>query len=194
VARLRVPRQHVDMPDVVYLQFAFLLWLAVRRRRCVWCSRAGPTRLRALQEVRQRWCQRPCRLTTGTTATWEHLHDGPLQTCWPARLELDGGARAQSRPRLDRVYSGTAGHRQGAALDRHRVAPSGAGQLGLTPGVREMLRSMSPRDRRRRARGRRQPASQTLMYPRRGGIARNINKPLARRRHRAAVQARRPRS
>ncbi|MET0451566.1 MAG: sensor histidine kinase, partial [Mycobacterium sp.] len=81
---------HVGLPDVVYLQFGFLLWLAAATTAlCVVLTRRA-ARVAALLDVRRRLVAESMQADERTNRELaEHLHDGPLQTLLAARMELD---------------------------------------------------------------------------------------------------------
>ncbi|MDT7754638.1 MAG: two-component system, NarL family, sensor kinase, partial [Mycobacterium sp.] len=169
---------HVDMPDVVYLQFAFLLWLAVATTAlCLVLSRRS-NRVRALQEVRQRLVSEALQADDRHNRELaEHLHDGPLQTLLAARLELDEARERNPDPALDRVYSALQDTAKGLRSTVTELHPQVLAQLGLTPGVRELLRQYESRvivDAELQDVGK--PASQTLMYRAARELLANINK------------------
>jgi two-component system, NarL family, sensor kinase len=169
---------HVDMPDVVYLQFAFLLWLAVATTAlCLVLSRRS-NRVRVLQEVRQRLVSEALQADDRHNRELaEHLHDGPLQTLLAARLELDEARERNPDPALDRVYSALQDTAKGLRSTVTELHPQVLAQLGLTPGVRELLRQYESRvivDAELQDVGK--PASQTLMYRAARELLANINK------------------
>jgi two-component system, NarL family, sensor kinase len=169
---------HVDMPDVVYLQFAFLLWLAVATTAlCLVLSRRA-NRVRALQEVRQRLVSEAMQADDRHNRELaEHLHDGPLQTVLAARLDLDEARERNPDPALDRVYSALQDTAKGLRSTVTELHPQVLAQLGLTPGVRELLRQYESRlevDAELEDVGK--PASQTLMYRAARELLANVNK------------------
>ncbi|WP_319450253.1 MULTISPECIES: sensor histidine kinase [unclassified Mycobacterium] len=169
---------HVDMPDVVYLQFAFLLWLAVATTAlCLVLSRRA-NRVRALQEVRQRLVSEAMQADDRHNRELaEHLHDGPLQTLLAARLELDEARERNPDPALDRVYSALQDTAKGLRSTVTELHPQVLAQLGLTPAVRELLRQYETRfDVVADLEDVGKPASQTLMYRATRELLVNINK------------------
>jgi two-component system, NarL family, sensor kinase len=171
---------HVDMPDVVYLQFAFLLWLAVATTAlCLVLSRRA-NRVEALQEVRQRLVSEAMQADDRHNRELaEHLHDGPLQTLLAARLELDEARERNPDPALDRVYSALQDTAKGLRSTVTELHPQVLAQLGLTPAVGELLRQFEARggatvDAELEDVGK--PASQTLMYRAARELLANIHK------------------
>jgi two-component system NarL family sensor kinase len=169
---------HVDMPDVVYLQFAFLLWLAVATTAlCLVLSRRA-SKVVALQEVRQRLVSEAMQADDRHNRELaEHLHDGPLQTLLAARLELDEVRERNPDPALEHVYAALQETAKGLRSTVTELHPQVLAQLGLTDGVRELLRPYESRvtiDAELADVGK--PSSQTLMYRAARELLVNVNK------------------
>ncbi len=75
----------------------------------------------------------------------EHLHDGPLQTLLAARLELDEVRERNPDPALDMVYAALQETATGLRSTVTQLHPQVLAQLGLTAGVRELLRQFQSR-------------------------------------------------
>jgi two-component system NarL family sensor kinase len=75
----------------------------------------------------------------------EHLHDGPLQTLLAARLELDEARERNPDPALDMVYAALQETATGLRSTVSQLHPQVLAQLGLTAGVRELLRQFQSR-------------------------------------------------
>jgi two-component system NarL family sensor kinase len=75
----------------------------------------------------------------------EHLHDGPLQTLLAARLELDEVRERTPDPALDMVYAALNDTAAGLRSTVTALHPQVLAQLGLTPGIRELLRQLEAR-------------------------------------------------
>jgi two-component system NarL family sensor kinase len=109
----------------------------------------------------------------------EHLHDGPLQTLLAARMELDEVRERIPDPALDMVYAALNETAAGLRSTVTALHPQVLAQLGLTPGVRELLRQYETRgdfiiDADLEDVGR--PASQALLYRAARELLANINK------------------
>ena len=171
---------HVGLPDVVYLQFGFLLWLAVATTALCFVLTRRAARVAALLDVRRRLVAESMQADERTNRELaEHLHDGPLQTLLAARLELDEVRERNPDPALDMVYAALNDTAAGLRTTVTALHPQVLAQLGLTPGVRELLRQYEGRgdftiDAELEDVGR--PASQALMYRAARELLANINK------------------
>jgi two-component system, NarL family, sensor kinase len=171
---------HVDLPDVVYLQFAFLLWLAVATTALCLVLARRANRVKALQEVRQRLVSEAMQADDRHNRELaEHLHDGPLQTLLAARLELDEVRERNPDPALEHVYAALQETAKGLRSTVTELHPQVLAQLGLTEGVRELLRQYEARsgatvDAELEELGK--PASQTLMYRAARELLANVHK------------------
>jgi two-component system NarL family sensor kinase len=109
----------------------------------------------------------------------EHLHDGPLQTLLAARLELDEVRERMPDPSLDMVYAALNDTAAGLRSTVTALHPQVLAQLGLTPGVRELVRQYQGRgeftvDAELEDVGK--PVSQPLLYRAARELLANINK------------------
>jgi two-component system, NarL family, sensor kinase len=171
---------HIGLPDVVYLQFGFLLWLAVATTALCLVLTRRASRVRALLDVRRRLVAESMQADERTNRDLaEHLHDGPLQTLLAARLELDEVRERSPDPALDMVYAALNDTAAGLRSTVTALHPQVLAQLGLAPGVRELLRQSETRgdfivDAELEDVGR--PASQALLYRAARELLANINK------------------
>jgi len=137
---------HVGLPDVVYLQFGFLIWLAVATTALCLVLTRRAARVAALLEVRKRLVAESMHADERTNRELaEHLHDGPLQTLLAARLELDEVRERMPDPALDMVYRALNDTAAGLRSTVTALHPQVLAQLGLTPGVRELVRQHQSR-------------------------------------------------
>lgn len=171
---------HVGLPDVVYLQFGFLLWLALATTAlCLVLSRRA-SRVAALLDVRRRLVAESMQADERTNRELaEHLHDGPLQVLMAARLELDEVRERHPDPGLDMVYAALNETAAGLRSTVTALHPQVLAQLGLVPGVRELVRQYQGRggvtiDAELEDVGR--PASQALLYRAARELLTNIGK------------------
>jgi two-component system NarL family sensor kinase len=109
----------------------------------------------------------------------EHLHDGPLQTLLAARMELDEVRERMPDPSLDMVHAALNDTAAGLRSTVTALHPQVLAQLGLTPGVRELLRQYESRgdftiDAELEDVGK--PASQALLYRAARELLANVNK------------------
>jgi two-component system, NarL family, sensor kinase len=171
---------HVGMPDVVYLQFGFLIWLAVATTALCLVLTRRAARVSALLDVRRRLVAESMQADERTNRDLaEHLHDGPLQTLLAARMELDGVRERIPDPALDMVYAALNETAAGLRSTVTALHPQVLAQLGLAAGVRELLRQYETRgeyiiDADLEDVGR--PASQALLYRAARELLANINK------------------
>jgi two-component system NarL family sensor kinase len=137
---------HVGLPDVVYLQVGFLLWLAVATTAlCLVLSRRA-ARVNALLEMRRRLVAESMQADERTNRELaEHLHDGPLQVLLAARLELDEVRERIPDPTLDAVYAALNDTAAGLRSTVTALHPQVLAQLGLTAGLRELIRQSEDR-------------------------------------------------
>lgn len=137
---------HVGLPDVVYLQVGFLVWLAVATTALCFVLTRRAARVAALLDVRRRLVAESMQADERTNRELaEHLHDGPLQTLLAARLELDEVRDRMPDPALDMVYEALNDTAAGLRSTVTALHPQVLAQLGLTPGVRELVRQHESR-------------------------------------------------
>lgn len=171
---------HVGLPDVVYLQFGFLLWLAAATTALCLVLTRRAARVAALLDVRRRLVAESMQADERTNRELaEHLHDGPLQTLLAARMELDEARERMPDPALDRVYAALNDTAAGLRSTVTALHPQVLAQLGLVPGLRELLRQCETRgdfiiDADLEDVGR--PASQALLYRAARELLTNITK------------------
>jgi two-component system, NarL family, sensor kinase len=158
----------VGMPDMVYVHFGFLLWLAVASTAlCIVLARRA-ARVTALLEIRRRLVQETALAEERHNRELaEHLHDGPLQTLLAARLELDEVRERHPDPALDMVHAALQETAKGMRSTVTELHPQVLAQLGLTAAVRELARQYDDRgdfivDAQLDDVG--HPASQALLY------------------------------
>jgi two-component system, NarL family, sensor kinase len=170
----------VGMPNMVYTDFGFLLWLAVATTALCLVLARRSARVKALQEVRRRLVAEAMQADDRHNRDLaEHLHDGPLQTLLAARLELDDVRQRVPDPALDRVYSAMQETATGLRSTVTELHPQVLAQLGLSAAVRELLRQYESRngltvDAALDDVGK--PASQSLMYRAARELLTNVNK------------------
>lgn len=138
----------IGLPDMVYTHFGFLLWLAVATTAlCLVLSRRS-ARIKALLEVRRQLVSEAMRADERhNREVAENLHDGPLQNLLAARMELDEVRERIAEPALDTVRAAlqdTAKQLRAGVTELH---PQVLAQLGLTEGIRELLRQFESRTR-----------------------------------------------
>ena len=154
---------------MVYTQFGFLVWLALAATALSFVMARREERLKTLQQVRLQLVAEAIQSDERRNReVAEQLHDGPLQTLLAARLEL-GEVRERTPDRtLDAVYSAL----QDTATDLRstvtQLHPQVLAQLGLTAGVRELLRQFRTRNNSIAVTGELEevgmPRSQSLLY------------------------------
>ena len=136
----------VGLPNMVYTHFGFMVWMAVATTALSFVLARRAARLRALQEVRRQLVSEAMQSDERhNREVAEHLHDGPLQTLLAARMELEEARERHPDPALDLVYTAlqeTAGGLRSTVTELH---PQVLAQLGLTAGVRELLRQFQTR-------------------------------------------------
>ncbi|WP_137146272.1 sensor histidine kinase [Mycolicibacterium sp. CR10] len=136
----------MGLPDIVYTHFGFIVWLAVAMTALSFVLTRRAQRLRALQEVRVQLVSEAMQSDERYhREVAEHLHDGPLQTLLAARLELDEARERNPDPALDMVYAALQETATGLRSTVTQLHPQVLAQLGLTAGVRELLRQFQSR-------------------------------------------------
>lgn len=136
----------VGLPNVVYMQVGFLLWLAVATTALSLVLVRRSARVRALLDVRRRLVMESTRADDLRDAELaEALHDGPLQTLLAARLELDELRERNPDPALDIVHAALQETASGLRSTVTALHPQVLAQLGLTPAIRELLRQYEVR-------------------------------------------------
>ena len=136
----------IGLPNMVYTHFGFLIWLAVATSAlCVVLSRRSASVKALLETRRQLVSEAMAADERRNREVAENLHDGPLQSLLAARMELDEIRERIADPALDAVHATL---QETAALLRSTVTelhPQVLAQLGLTAGVRELVRQFESR-------------------------------------------------
>lgn len=136
----------VGLPNMVYTHFGFLLWLAVATTALCFVLARRAVRVKALQEVRRQLVSEAMASDERRNReVAEHLHDGPLQTLLAARLELDEARERNPDPALDAVYAALQETATGLRSTVTELHPQVLAQLGLTAGIRELLKQFESR-------------------------------------------------
>ncbi|MBX7449106.1 sensor histidine kinase [Mycolicibacterium sp. 3033] len=136
----------VGLPNMVYTHFGFMVWMAVATTALSLVLAWRAARLTALQEVRRQLVSEAMQSDERhNREVAEHLHDGPLQTLLAARLELDEARERHPDPALDLVYTALQETAAGLRSTVSELHPQVLAQLGLTAGVRELLRQCQTR-------------------------------------------------
>lgn len=136
----------MGLPDIVYTQVGFLLWLAVAVSALCYFLARRQARVRSLQEVRRHLVAEALAADERhNREIAEHLHDVPLQNLLAARMEVDALRERSPDPALDAVYDSL---QRTAAVLRSTVTelhPQVLAQLGLAEAVRELLQQFRSR-------------------------------------------------
>ncbi|MEH3139453.1 MAG: ATP-binding protein [Mycobacterium kyogaense] len=173
----------VGLPNMVYTHFGFMVWMAVATTALSFVLARRAARLTALQEVRRQLVSEAMQSDERhNREVAEHLHDGPLQTLLAARLELDEARERHSDPALDLVYSALQETAAGLRSTVSELHPQVLAQLGLTAGVRELLRQFQTRyhvDVIADLEEVGHPASQSLLYRAARELLTNVGKHAA---------------
>jgi two-component system NarL family sensor kinase len=131
----------VGMPNMVYMHFGFLLWLAVATTALCLVLARRQARVNALQGVRRQLVSEAMQADERhNREVAEHLHDGPLQNLLAARLELDQARERNPDPALDMVHAALRETAAGLRSTVTELHPQVLAQLGLTAAVRELVR------------------------------------------------------
>lgn len=136
----------VGMPNMVYMHFGFLLWLAVAITALCFFLARRQARVKALQNVRRQLVSEAMQADEQHhREVAEHLHDGPLQNLLAARMELDVIRERHPDPALDAVHAALQETAAGLRSTVTELHPQVLAQLGLTAAVRELLRQLESR-------------------------------------------------
>lgn len=136
----------VGLPDMVYIHVGFLVWMALATTALSYVLARRAARLAALQEIRRQLVSEAMQSDERhNRAVAEHLHDGALQTLLAARLELDEARERHPDPSLDAVYAALHDTATGLRSTVSELHPQVLAQLGLTAGIRELLRQFQSR-------------------------------------------------
>jgi two-component system NarL family sensor kinase len=170
----------VGLPNMVYTHFGFMVWMAVATTALSFVLARRASRLRALQEIRRHLVSEAMQSDERHNRdVAEHLHDGPLQTLLAARLELDDARERNPDPALDVVYAALQETAAGLRSTVTELHPQVLAQLGLTAGVRELLRQFQNRydaDVVAELEEVGKPHSQTLLYRAARELLTNVGK------------------
>jgi two-component system, NarL family, sensor kinase len=136
----------VGLPNMVYMHFGFLIWLAVAITALCFFLARRQARVNALQAVRRQLVSEAMQADERHNRELaEHLHDGPLQSLLAARLELDDIRERNPDPALDMVHTALQETAAGLRSTVTELHPQVLAQLGLTAGLRELLRQFESR-------------------------------------------------
>ncbi|MGD9622736.1 MAG: sensor histidine kinase [Mycolicibacterium sp.] len=136
----------MGLPNMVYTHFGFMVWLAVAATALSFVLVRRAHRLKVLQRARLQLVSEAIGSDERRNREIaEHLHDGPLQTLLAARLELDEARERTSDPALDAVYAALQETATGLRSTVTQLHPQVLAQLGLTAGIRELLRQFQAR-------------------------------------------------
>ncbi|MDV3129909.1 sensor histidine kinase [Mycobacterium sp. 21AC1] len=136
----------VEMTRVVYIQFAFLLWLAAATSALCFVLTRRSNRVMALMEMRRQLVSESARAEERQNRELaEHLHDEPLQTLLAARLVLDEVRERVPDPGLDIVHTALQETAAGMRSTVTALHPQVLAQLGLTEAIRELVRQYDSR-------------------------------------------------
>lgn len=136
----------MGLPNMVYTHFGFMVWLAVATTALCFVLARRAERLNALHQMRLQLVSEAMQSDEQRNReVAEHLHDGPLQTLLAARLELDEARERNPDPALDMVYAALQETATGLRSTVTQLHPQVLAQLGLTAGVRELLRQFQTR-------------------------------------------------
>lgn len=137
----------VGLPNMVYTQFGFIVWLAVATTALSFVLAQRAAHLAALHKVRHQLVSEAIQSDEQhNREVAEHLHDGPLQTLLAARLELDEVRERHPDPALDAVCAALQDTAKGLRSTVTELHPQVLAQLGLTAGMREVLRQFQTRN------------------------------------------------
>lgn len=136
----------VGLPNMVYTHFGFIVWMVIATTALSFVLARRAARLVALQEVRRQLVSEAMQSDEQhNREVAEHLHDGPLQTLLAARLELDEARERHPDAALDAVYAALQDTAKGLRSTVTELHPQVLAQLGLSAGVRELLRQFQTR-------------------------------------------------
>lgn len=131
----------VDLPDVVFVQFGCLLWLAAATTAlCVVLTRRS-ARVQRLLEVRRRLvAESMLAEERHSRQLAEQLHDGPLQNLLAVRLDLEDLREQPSTEVLDRIESALRDTVSELRSTVSTLHPQVLAQVGLTAALGELAR------------------------------------------------------
>ena len=136
----------VGLPNVVYMYFGLLLWLAAATTGLCYVLLRRSSSVIALIDTRQRLVAESMDADERQRRELaEQLHDGPLQAVLAARLDLEDARERHRDPALDTV---DAALQQTATALRSTVTtlhPQVLAQLGLTAALAELAQQHSRR-------------------------------------------------
>jgi two-component system NarL family sensor kinase len=137
----------VGFPDVVYVQFGCLLWLAAATTALSVVLTRRSARVRRLLEVRRRLVAESLLAEERHSRQLaEQLHDGPLQNLLAVRLDLDDlrDGQADAVDRIDAALRDAVAQLRSTVSTLH---PTVLAQVGLTAGITELARGHEQRTR-----------------------------------------------
>lgn len=130
----------VGLPDIVYMHFAFLLWLAAATTGLGMVLARRNARVAALLDTQRQLVSESLRADERNSRELaETLHDGPLQELLAARLELDELSERVDDPAVDAVRATLAGTATALRSTLRTLHPAVLSELGLRAAMAEML-------------------------------------------------------
>lgn len=130
----------VGLPDIVYMHFAFLLWLAAATTGLGMVLARRNARVAALLGTQRQLVSESLRADERNSRELaETLHDGPLQELLAARLELDELSERVDDPALATVRATLAGTATALRSTLRTLHPAVLSELGLRAALAEML-------------------------------------------------------
>lgn len=134
------------LPDVVYVQVGFLLWLAIGLTVLSFSLRRRSGRVKRLMEVRRRLVAEVMQADARNSRMLsEQIHDGPLQNLLAARLDLNELRHNPSGENIDRIEAALT---ESVAALRSTVStlhPQVLDQAGLTAAIQSLVDSYEKR-------------------------------------------------
>lgn len=134
------------LPDAVYVQVGFLLWLTVALTVMSFALRRRSGRVEKLMEVRRRLVAEVMQADARNSRMLsEQLHDGPLQNLLAARFDLVELRRNPSAENIDRIEAALM---ESVTALRSTVAtlhPQVLDDAGLTAAIRALIASHEKR-------------------------------------------------
>lgn len=130
----------MGLPNTVYLDLGFLVWLAVATTVLCFVLARRSARVKTLSDMRRLLVSESMRADERHTRELaEQLHDGPLQDLLAARLQLEDVLERQGDPALEALHTALYD-----AVTRLRTTvttlhPNVLETVGLTAALRELL-------------------------------------------------------
>jgi two-component system NarL family sensor kinase len=136
----------MGLPNTVYVDLAFLVWLAVATTVLCFVLARRSARVKSLLDMRRMLVSEAMRVDERQTRELaEQLHDGPLQDLLAARLQLEDVLERHADPALDAMHAALYDAATRLRTTVTALHPNVLEAVGLTAALGELVRQYESR-------------------------------------------------